>query len=176
MDTIIVNIKKETRGDSEIFYAYAPNLETAIKSSGETVELAERHFYEQFQKLIDKWGVALPEELEGVTADDFVFVFEGARFNTKEEEKVLEDYRKKKHLMPEKVLEDKWKEQLADTLNALLQRNHIPPYELARMIGKREEDVQKWLTGEINVTLPMLAKISCALGVYDGIIQVVQVK
>lgn len=54
--------------------------------------------------------------------------------------------------------------EIADRIGALLKKKGISQKELAAMMGKRESEISKWLTGRHNFTIKTLASISLALG------------
>lgn len=54
--------------------------------------------------------------------------------------------------------------EIADRIDALLKKKGISQKELAAMMGKRESEISKWLTGRHNFTIKTLASISLALG------------
>jgi len=53
---------------------------------------------------------------------------------------------------------------IADKIDNILRERHLTQRDLARMTGKRESEVSKWLTGRHNFTLKTIALISTALG------------
>lgn len=53
---------------------------------------------------------------------------------------------------------------IADKIDNILREQHLTQRDLARMTGKRESEVSKWLTGRHNFTLKTIALISTALG------------
>ena len=54
--------------------------------------------------------------------------------------------------------------EIADRIDALLKKKGITPKEFATLMGKRESEISKWLTGRHNFTTKTLASISLALG------------
>lgn len=53
---------------------------------------------------------------------------------------------------------------IAEKIDAAIKRKGITKRQLARMMGKSESEVSKWLTGRHNFTLSTIAKIEVALG------------
>ncbi len=54
---------------------------------------------------------------------------------------------------------------LAARLDAALKKKGITQKQFARMLGKRESEVSRWLTGRHNFTLRTIALIETTLGV-----------
>ena len=54
---------------------------------------------------------------------------------------------------------------LADKLDAILNEKGLSQKEFAKMIGKTEAEVSRWLGGTHNFTLKTIAKISSVLNV-----------
>lgn len=59
---------------------------------------------------------------------------------------------------------------IAERLDAILKEKGISQHELAMMLGKRDSEVSKWLTGRHNFTTNTIAKIETAIG--EKIVQV----
>lgn len=55
-------------------------------------------------------------------------------------------------------------QQIADKIDATLKSKNMTQRDLARLTGKRESEVSKWLTGRHNFTMKTLALISTSLG------------
>lgn len=53
---------------------------------------------------------------------------------------------------------------VSDRIAAILQDRGMTQKEFARMMGKTEAEVSRWLSGNHNFTLSTIAKISSALG------------
>lgn len=53
---------------------------------------------------------------------------------------------------------------IADKIDAVLKSKKMTQRDLARLTGKRESEVSKWLTGRHNFTMKTLALISNGLG------------
>ncbi len=53
---------------------------------------------------------------------------------------------------------------IADKLDAILKQRGLTQKEFARMIGRSQAEVSRWLSGTHNFTLATLAKISVTLG------------
>jgi len=53
---------------------------------------------------------------------------------------------------------------IADKIDSVLKSKNMTQRDLARLIGKRESEVSKWLTGRHNFTIKTLALISTSLG------------
>lgn len=54
---------------------------------------------------------------------------------------------------------------IADKLDAILNEKGLSQKEFAKMIGKTEAEVSRWLGGTHNFTLKTIAKISSVLNV-----------
>jgi plasmid maintenance system antidote protein VapI len=54
---------------------------------------------------------------------------------------------------------------LADKISAVLREKHMTQKEFARLMGKSDAEVSRWLGGTHNFTLRTIAKISASLGV-----------
>ena len=54
---------------------------------------------------------------------------------------------------------------LADKIDMILREKNISQKQLAKIMGKTEAEVSRWLGGTHNFTLRTIAKISDALGV-----------
>ena len=54
--------------------------------------------------------------------------------------------------------------EIADRIDAILKKKGLSQKELAAMMGKRESEISRWLTGRHNFTTNTLADISLALG------------
>lgn len=73
----------------------------------------------------------------------------------------LQDYLES---VPEDVKKEvDWSFAVADKIDTILQEKNISQKELARMMGKTEAEVSRWLSGTHNFTLRTLAKISVAI-------------
>lgn len=57
-----------------------------------------------------------------------------------------------------------WSFAIADKIDALLKEQGMTQRELAKKMGKRENEVSRWLSGQHNFTISTLAKISAILG------------
>lgn len=53
---------------------------------------------------------------------------------------------------------------ISDGIARILSRRGLSQKDLARMMGKSETEVSRWLAGTHNFTLSTIAKISTALG------------
>lgn len=53
---------------------------------------------------------------------------------------------------------------IAERIDVLMREQHLTQRDLARLTGKRESEVSKWLTGRHNFTMKTIALISTALG------------
>ena len=58
-----------------------------------------------------------------------------------------------------------WSFAIADKIEETLQKKHISHKELAKLMGKTEAEVSRWVGGTHNFTLRTIAKISTAIGV-----------
>jgi ribosome-binding protein aMBF1 (putative translation factor) len=52
---------------------------------------------------------------------------------------------------------------IADRIDALLKAKGMSQKKFAELLGKRESEISKWLTGRHNFTLQTIAKIETAL-------------
>ena len=59
---------------------------------------------------------------------------------------------------------------IADKIDALLHKRGMSQKEFARLMGKTEPEVSRWIGGTHNFTLRTIAKISTVLG--EDLIQV----
>lgn len=53
---------------------------------------------------------------------------------------------------------------IADRIEALLNERGMTQRDLAKLLGKKESEVSKWLRGTHNFTIQTIAKLSAALG------------
>ena len=53
---------------------------------------------------------------------------------------------------------------IADKIDSILKTRNMTQRDLARLTGKRESEVSKWLTGRHNFTMKTIALISSSLG------------
>ena len=58
-----------------------------------------------------------------------------------------------------------WSFAIADKIEVTLQEKHISHKDLAKLMGKTEAEVSRWVGGTHNFTLRTIARISAALGV-----------
>ena len=61
---------------------------------------------------------------------------------------------------------------IAERISEILKFKNLTQKEFAHMLGKRESEVSKWMTGRHNFTTQTIARIESALG--DKVLQVVQ--
>lgn len=54
--------------------------------------------------------------------------------------------------------------EIADRIETVLKKQGLTQKQLALMMGKRESEISRWLTGRHNFTTNTLADISLALG------------
>lgn len=54
---------------------------------------------------------------------------------------------------------------ISDKLDSVLKEKNLTQKQFAKMVGKSEAEVCRWLSGRHNFTIRTLAKISVALGV-----------
>ena len=52
---------------------------------------------------------------------------------------------------------------IADRIDEILKQQHLTQRDLARLTGKRESEISKWMTGRHNFTMKTLSLISTAL-------------
>lgn len=60
--------------------------------------------------------------------------------------------------------------EISDRIHDILVRKNMSMHDLAKMLGKRESEIAKLLSGEHGFTIAAIAKISAALG--EPIIQI----
>ena len=53
---------------------------------------------------------------------------------------------------------------IADRIDAILKAKGMSQKRFAQLLGKRESEISKWLTGRHNFTLQTIVKIETALG------------
>lgn len=53
---------------------------------------------------------------------------------------------------------------ISDKIASILKSQHMTQRDLAKLTGKRESEVSKWLTGRHNFTMKTIALISTHLG------------
>jgi len=53
---------------------------------------------------------------------------------------------------------------ISDKIASILRSRHMTQRDLAKLTGKRESEVSKWLTGRHNFTTKTIALISTSLG------------
>ena len=58
-----------------------------------------------------------------------------------------------------------WSFAIADKIEGTLQEKHISHKDLAKLMGKTEAEVSRWVGGTHNFTLRTIARISAAIGV-----------
>ncbi len=54
---------------------------------------------------------------------------------------------------------------IADKIDAVLKKKRLSQKDFAKLMGKTEAEVSRWLGGTHNFTLRTIAKISAALGI-----------
>ena len=54
--------------------------------------------------------------------------------------------------------------EIAERLDAILREKGISQHNLAVMLGKRDSEISKWLTGRHNFTTNTIARIETAIG------------
>lgn len=52
---------------------------------------------------------------------------------------------------------------IADRIDEILKQQHLTQRDLARLTGKSESEISKWMTGRHNFTMKTLSLISTAL-------------
>ncbi len=82
-------------------------------------------------------------------------MIKGAKFFTDAIKDIPEDIRKQVDMSMAK----------SDLIAGVLSEKGLSQKDFARLTGKTETEVSRWLTGRHNFTLSTLAKISTALGV-----------
>ena len=65
---------------------------------------------------------------------------------------------------PARRMELEFYQDVAKRVDNVLHEKHMTQRDLARLTGKRESEVSKWLTGRHNFTIKTIALISTALG------------
>ncbi len=53
---------------------------------------------------------------------------------------------------------------LVDKIHSLLEQKGMEQKDLARLLGKNESEISKWMTGTHNFTLKTISKIEAAIG------------
>ena len=53
---------------------------------------------------------------------------------------------------------------IAERLAAILKEKDMTQHEFAKIMGKRDSEISKWLTGRHNFTISTIASIELALG------------
>ena len=67
-------------------------------------------------------------------------------------------------ITPEMKLRMEMSVSIANRIYDLLEEKHLSQKDFARMMGKTETEVSRWLSGTHNLTMSTLCKISVALG------------
>lgn len=60
---------------------------------------------------------------------------------------------------------------ISDTIASILSKRKLSQKEFAKMMGKTETEVSRWLAGRHNFTLATLAKISIVL--HEDLVQII---
>ena len=68
------------------------------------------------------------------------------------------------NVAPEVRAEVRLNMDIADRIYDLLQEKNLTQREFAALLGKRESEISRWLTGTHGFTTATIAKISAALG------------
>lgn len=66
-------------------------------------------------------------------------------------------------ISPETRAEVRLNMDIANRIYDILQKKNMTQRDLAKLMGKRESEVSRWLTGEHGFTISTIAKISVAL-------------
>lgn len=53
---------------------------------------------------------------------------------------------------------------IAERIDDIMHEKHLSQRDLAKLLGKRESEVSRWLTGRHNFTMKTIASISVILG------------
>lgn len=67
-------------------------------------------------------------------------------------------------ITPEMKLRMEMSVSIANRIYDLLEEKHLSQKDFARLMGKTETEVSRWLSGTHNLTMSTLCKISVALG------------
>lgn len=65
---------------------------------------------------------------------------------------------------PETRKQIDWAVEIANRIYEILEEKNLSQKDFARLMGKTETEVSRWLSGTQNLTLSTMAKISIALG------------
>lgn len=76
--------------------------------------------------------------------------------------KIMDEIRSS--ISPEMKLQMEMSVAIANRIYEILEAKGMTQKDLARLLGKTETEVSRWLSGTHNLTLATLCKISCALG------------
>ena len=71
---------------------------------------------------------------------------------------------RRRYLTPEIQKQVDMQVMIANRIYDLLEEKHLSQKDFARMMGKTETEVSRWLSGTHNLTMSTLCKISVALG------------
>ena len=74
----------------------------------------------------------------------------------------LQDYLN--DITPDVKKEVDWSFAIADKIESALQEKNISHKEFAKLMGKSESEISRWVGGTHNFTLRTIAKISAAIG------------
>ena len=75
----------------------------------------------------------------------------------------------RKTMMPEMIIQTELSVSIANRIYECLEQRNMTQKDLARMMGKTETEVSRWLSGTHNFTIATIAKITTVLG--EAIIQ-----
>lgn len=75
---------------------------------------------------------------------------------------LLEEYRRNR-ISPETKKQIDLQVGVANRIYEILEERDMTQKEFARLMGKTENEVSRWLSGTHNMTFATIAKISCAL-------------
>lgn len=57
-----------------------------------------------------------------------------------------------------------WSMDISDRIDSILKSKGLTPHQFAKLIGRSDAEISRWLGGTHNFTLATLAKISTILG------------
>ena len=78
----------------------------------------------------------------------------------------------RKNIPPEMKMQMEFSVAIANRIYEILEEKGMTQKDFARLMGKTETEVSRWLSGKHNLTLATLCKISIALG--ENILEVTE--
>ena len=102
------------------------------------------------------------QKIEDMRRDLLIELLEMKRTN-----QIMDEIRKT--MMPEMIIQTELSVSIANRIYECLEQRNMTQKDLARMMGKTETEVSRWLSGTHNFTIATIAKITKVLG--EAIIQ-----